>query len=313
MDWSKNCFNKRFKPIPVLIPKKPKLSKELRVQETLFGDVEALTWAQTLTELNARMSKMQTTDSKMDEGQMKSLGISAPRTPTKEEILEIYQDVSKLGDIERYLNILYTPFYCTGITSCKFDLLDLQLLMNNSAYDPERQLCVLVKRINPVSNLKIYPNGNIYCQGYSRDSARKGMINMLRELRDMGYNPRLRRMKYNVINASFSVHFSVNLQQLHSQYPQISEYDPFNLPYLSYIMAGTQVKLVIFPTGFVFVMAATSRGTAKLAISHILPILYTFKDSELESCKRNLSRGDIDYKVLWERFFQMENDLRVQW
>ncbi|XP_017130330.1 TATA-box-binding protein [Drosophila elegans] len=250
---------------------------------------------------------MDSTGSGEKSSHQKSLASATPGIPTQEEVLHIYRNVCQLTDIERYLNILYTPFSCLATTTSKYDLWELETFIPHARYDPERHLAVSVNRLMPVTSLKIYPNGNIYCQGFNRDATRRGVINIIEELRDLGYNCRLRRCQFNVVNATFSVPFHLNLDQLHLQNPSFAQYDPIKKPFVTYTLWGTMVKFAIFPTGYVYVMSASTRGLVKLAISKLLPILYCYKGSEQDESEQSLTCGDINYKLLWEKYFQ-END-----
>jgi len=202
------------------------------------------------------------------------------------------------------------PFYCFAMTSSKFNLEELELLMN-VRFERDKQVAVFINRHSPICSLKIYPNGNVYCHGYSRESTRTGLIKMMGELEEMGYNPRWHRLKFNVVNATFSLPFHLNLRKFHLQNPKATKYDPVKQPFLTYKVAGTMVKMAIFPTGYVFVMFATTRGFTKVAIAHILPILYGLKDEKQDHRELDLSMGDIDYKVIWEKFFQNEYDISI--
>ncbi|XP_016974635.1 uncharacterized protein LOC108041265 [Drosophila rhopaloa] len=302
---NRSKFTKRYKPMPKLVSKKPKPKEpERKVQKNLFGVVEFLPSAPILADYNVPDSKVECSESGEESSRQNSLAIAAPRTPTEKEVLHIYEDVTKLSDIERYLNILYRPFSCLATTTSKYDLSELEVHLRHARFDPDRHLAVLVNRLSPMSSLKIYPNGNIYCQGYSREDARRGLINIVQELRDLGYTPRLRRYKFNVVNATFSVPFHLNLEQLHLQNPRLTQYDPMSKPFLICKLMGTMVNSAIFPTGYVYVMSASNRGLIKLAIAQLLPILYRFKDSEKDQSELSLSCGDINYKVLWENYFQ---------
>ncbi|XP_016955028.1 TBP-related factor [Drosophila biarmipes] len=300
MVWVNKPYLKRFKPLPAVNCKKPKPMEPLQLGETLFEDI--------------KYPIHYVAGSGMEPEDLETAwAMPSPRTPTEEEVLKIYEDVSVLGDIERFLKIVYKPFYCYAMTESKFNLEELELLMDNARFERDKQMAVFVTRYSPICSLKIYPNGKVYCHAYSREGTRTGLIKIIRELREIGYAPRWRRLKFNVVNATFSVPFHLNLWQFHSQNKRDTKYDPLKLPFLTYKMVGTMVKMAIFPTGYVFVMFATTRGYTKLAIAHVLPILYGVKDEEQDHSEIELNMGDIDYKVIWEKFFQNEYDLSIDW
>ncbi|KAH8413507.1 hypothetical protein KR009_011862 [Drosophila setifemur] len=245
---------------------------------------------------------------------VKSIAVPRPRTPTDSEVLSIYKDVSKLANIERHLNLLYRPFTCFVNTKSRYNLVEMEQLISHSRYDPQRHMALFVNRLMPVSSLKIYANGNIYCQGYSRKSARRGLENFVELLRSMGYHPSLHLLKFNVVNATFCMPFHVDLGQLHQQHNTYTIYNPKRQPFLTYRMPHNLIKFAIFPMGYVYVMFAAMPGHTKEAIAHILPVLSRFKAPPRQDLGDiTMSCGDIDFKVLWEKEFQRENDFSIEW
>jgi len=199
------------------------------------------------------------------------------------------------------------------MTTSKFHLLELDMGLKNTAFEPEKHMALFVYRYSPTRSIRIYPHGNIYCQAFCKNSARYGLANILKELRYLGYAPRLRRLKTNAVNATFSVPFNLNLRQFHLENPVVTRYDTSKYPFLVYKMMGTTVEIAIFPTGYVIVLFATTMEITKLAIAHILPTLYRLKDPYQEQCKLSHSSGDIDYKLLWENHFQKNGDKTTDW
>ncbi|XP_026835217.1 uncharacterized protein LOC113564133 [Drosophila erecta] len=301
--------SKRFKPMEA--PIKTKVMKTaLKSRKTLYKDAKQSSSNKDPSDCHVLSNK-----AVMKSGgrQEKSLPIVAPTKLRQKDVLSIYENVAKLGDIERYLNIIYKPFYCLGITTCQFNLLELDHVLENTTFEPEKQMAVIVQRYSPICTLKIYPHGNIYCQAFGNSSAQEGMTNIMRELRYLGYRARLRRLKVNAVNATFSVPFNLSLRQFHLQNPVLTRYDTSMHPFLMYKMMGTTVELAIFPTGFVIVLFAATRGITQLAIAHVLPILYRLKAPNQDQSKLCLSSGDIDYKLLWENHFQKNGDMTNDW
>ncbi|KMY87715.1 uncharacterized protein LOC6730751 [Drosophila simulans] len=246
-------------------------------------------------------------------GQEKSMPIVNPGKPRLKDVLSIYENGGKLGELERYLNIIYKPFYCLALTTSKFHLMKLHLALKSTAFEPNKHTALNVYRYSPIRSIKIYPHGNIYCQAFSKSSARSGLTHILRELMFLGYAPRVRRLKTNAVNATFSVPFNLSLMQFHLENPGVTRYDTSKFPFLVYKMMETTVEIAIFPTGYVIVLFSTSMEITKLAIAHTLPILYRFKDPNQDEYKLSLSSGDIDYKLLWENHFQKNGDRTTDW
>ncbi|XP_068141749.1 TATA-box-binding protein [Drosophila tropicalis] len=242
--------------------------------------------------------------------EMVSVTFPGENVPTDFEIINIYQDISKLVKIEKYLNILYRPFVCFVNTKCEFKLSELNIIIPNAKYNPDQHSALFIKRTYPVGSLKVYANGNIYAQGYSRESAHTGLRRFITHLGDFEYKPLLRNPKYNVVNATFSMPFHVNLEQLHSAYHSCTSYSS-KKTFLTYWMDEWQIKFAIFPTGFVYVMFSKQPRYTRRAIQFILPILYRYKKLNSKPIDMDKS-GDIDYKLRWEREFQREDDFSIK-
>ncbi|XP_070133728.1 uncharacterized protein Trf5 isoform X2 [Drosophila bipectinata] len=258
------------------------------------------------------MPNMSESSAESDNGES-SLVLAESIAPTEDDVLNIYQNVSKLVNIERHLNMLYRPFTCFASTKTQYNLMELEILLVNAKYDPDRHLALLVNRFHPVSSLKIYANGNIYCHGFSRESARRGLVEMVHVLQDSGYSPSLRHMKFNVVNATFCVPFHVDLRRLYQCHSAYSQYNPTKQPFVTYRLPNTLIKFAIFPSGYVYVMYASMPRHTKLAIGHILPILYLYKASPSHQGDIELCRGDVNFQVLWEKEFQREDDFSIEW
>ncbi|EDW77571.2 uncharacterized protein Dwil_GK24486 [Drosophila willistoni] len=249
-----------------------------------------------------------------DSSDVEMVSVTMPRenadVPTDFEILNIFQDISKLAKIEKYLNILYRPFVCFVNTKCEFNLPELNVIIPNAKYDPDQHSALFIKRTFPVGSLKVYANGNIYAHGYSRESAHTGLRRFIHHLEDFEYKPLLRNPKYNVVNATFSMPFHVNLKQLHSGCYSRTSFSS-KKTFLTYWMDEWQIKLAIFPTGFVYVMFSTQPRHTRRAIQFILPVLYRYKELNTKPIDMDKS-GDIDYKLRWEREFQREDDFSIK-
>ncbi|KAH8282747.1 hypothetical protein KR054_009460, partial [Drosophila jambulina] len=238
-----------------------------------------------------------------------------PKTPTEADVLNIYRDLSKLADIERYLNLLYRPFTCFLNTKCHYNLRNLKHCLPGSIYDPDRHMALVTTRRMPFGNIKVYANGNIYCQALTRKSAVRVLFNFADALAELGdYSPSLCQPKFNLVNATFCMPFPLDLQALNVRNKPYSVYIPKKQPFLTYRMPDTMIKFAIFPVGYVYVMFSARPTLTRMAIAHILPILYSCRaSSQQNQSDLELSHGDINFKLLWEKEFQRDDDFSIQW
>nr|XP_017026099.1 TATA-box-binding protein 2 [Drosophila kikkawai] len=241
--------------------------------------------------------------------------IADSKTPTETDVLNIYKDLSKLTDIERHLNLLYRPFACFINTKCHYNLMNLSLCIPGCTYDPDRHMALVTTHRRPIATIKIYANGNIYCQAFNRINAYQVLSNFSEALAELsGYSPCLRQPKFNLVNATFCMPFPLDLQALNRRYERSTVYTPKKYPFLTYRMKDSMIKFAIFPVGYVYVMFSTYPEQTRRAIAHVLRVLYTCRaPNQQNQSDLELSHGDINFKLLWEKEFQRDDDFSIQW
>ncbi|KAH8248783.1 hypothetical protein KR032_003128, partial [Drosophila birchii] len=235
--------------------------------------------------------------------------------PTEADVLNIYNDLSKLADIERYLNLLYRPFTCFLNTQCQYNLRKLRLCLPDSNYEPDRHMALVTTHRQPSGTIKIYANGNISCQAFTHFSAFKALTNFSEALAELGgYTPSLIEPKFNLVNATFCMPFPLDLQAIEVLKKPHTVYIPNEHPFLTYSIPGALIKFAIFPTGYVYVMFSNRPYDTQQAIVHILPILYACRaTSQPNQSDLELSHGDINFQLLWEKEFQSNGDFSIHW
>ncbi|KAL7740026.1 hypothetical protein ACLKA6_016872 [Drosophila palustris] len=223
------------------------------------------------------------------------------------DILSIYSDISKLNAIEEHLNLLYRPFTCFVKSRCNYKLFELECLLSNTRYEPHKHPALFVRHTNPSCSLRVYDNGNICSQGHSYDGAALGAQCFMNTMEQLGYSPMFYHPKFNVVNATFCMPFGINLENFNGEYSGDCLYNPETHPYLIYKIHESNIKVAIFPVGYVYVMLCSNPRCTQKVISNILPLLYRHRNVELELMserERELSSGDINFKLLWENEFQ---------
>ncbi|KAH8362643.1 hypothetical protein KR200_007337, partial [Drosophila serrata] len=238
-----------------------------------------------------------------------------PKTLTEADVLNIYNDCSKVADIERYLKLLFRPFVCFLNTKCQYNLRKLRHCLPDSTYDPDRHMALVTTYRRPCGVIKIYANGNMLCQALNQYDSYKVLVNFseaLAELNDC--TPSLIKPKFNLVNATFCMPFPLDLQALKERIGPNATYTPTEHPFLTYIEPRTLIKYIIFPMGYVYVMLCTGMHETRMAIVHVLPILYSCRaPTQQNQTDLELTQGDINFKLLWETEFQKDQHFATQW
>lgn len=193
-------------------------------------------------------------------------------------------------------------------TQCEYRLADLNCSLAQTCYEPSKHSALIIRHATPSCRLKVYDNGNISCQGYSYESAVQGIQCFIGSMEKLGYNPVFHNPRFNVVNATFSMQFGINLKQLYRNYRDDCLYNAETHPYLIFNVPKWSIKLAIFAMGYVCVLLASQPTATHKAIAFILPILYGHRLSgRLPSGQQQgtkLQSGDITFKLLWEHEFQ---------
>lgn len=202
-----------------------------------------------------------------------------------------------------YTFILFSPFTCFVRTNCAFKLSELDCFLSDTRYEPDKHSALLIRLSSPSCSLRLYDNGNICCKGYSYDSAALGIHRFIGTMEHLGYTPVFQHPRFNVVNATFCMPFSINLAQLHLEYCEDCHYRPETHPYLIYKIRNSSIKLAIFAVGYIYVMLSSQPRYTQKAIAFIMPILFRHRAGQ-RSLDPELSIGDINFKLLWENEFQ---------
>lgn len=207
-----------------------------------------------------------------------------------------------------------SPFTCFVRTQCEYRLAELNCCLAQTCYEPSKHSALIIRHASPSCRLKVYDNGNISCQGYSYESAAQGIQCFIGTMEKLGYTPVFHSPRFNVVNATFSMHFDINLKALYRNYRDECLYNAEAHPYLIFNVSKWSIKLAIFAMGYVCVLLASQPTATHKAIAFILPILYGHRmmtgrissgqqQEEVEQGTK-LQSGDITFKLLWEHEFQ---------
>ncbi|XP_016931696.3 uncharacterized protein Trf4 isoform X2 [Drosophila suzukii] len=219
----------------------------------------------------------------------------------------VFEDVSKLTEVENQLQLLYRPFICQMDLNCRFNMYELCLLMADSRYDPASHPTVSVKVTHPSAQVKIHAAGKIVATALNSDSARIALFKVIRVLQDLDYKPDIKNFGKSIVNASFSMPFKLDLELMSRLHSEEVTYNWSKRPFITYTDEKEGVRFAVFPTGFVLVLHSNGHSETREAISAFLPILAKFKNGyPTDAEKEGKLVGDLSYKLLWEK--RLEED-----
>lgn len=214
----------------------------------------------------------------------------------------IFEDVSKLAEVEKHLQLLYRPFICVMDFTCRFNLYELGILMPDSRFDPGSHPSVSVRLHNPCVQVKIYAGGKMVATALTADAARSALFKVIRMVQDMDYKPDIKSFSKNIVHASFSMPFQLDLELLSHRHAEQVTRNPKRRPFVTYTTENAGVRFAIFPTGFVVVLHSSCHSETRAAIADLLPILAEVRNGYPTPEERQGSQvGDVSYKLLWEK------------
>ncbi|XP_016974640.2 uncharacterized protein LOC108041269 [Drosophila rhopaloa] len=221
----------------------------------------------------------------------------------------IFEDVGKLTEVEKQLQLLYRPFTCVMDVGCRFNMYELCLLMIDSRYDPGSHPSLSVKVTHPSAQVKIHAGGTIVATALSADSARCALFKVVRILQDLDYKADMKNFSKNIVNASFSMPFKLDLELMIRRHAEEVTHNRSKRPFITYTNDEAGVRFAVFPTGFVLVLHSTSHSETRAAMASFLPILARFKNGYPTAVEQQgLLVGDLSYKLVWERRLEKDKE-----
>ncbi|EDV57502.1 uncharacterized protein LOC6543234 [Drosophila erecta] len=219
----------------------------------------------------------------------------------------IFENVANLAEVEQKLELLYRPFTCVMDVNCHFNMYELCLSMAESRFDPGSHPSVVVKITHPNAQVKIHAGGKISSTALSANSARSALFKVIRILQDLDYKVEINNFAKNIVNASFSMPFKLDLELMRRRHVVEVAQNRSRRPFTTYTTENLGVRFAVFPTGFVLVLHSTSHFETREAIANFLPILARLKNG-YPTAEEKVGQlvGDLSYKLLWEK--RLEED-----
>ncbi|KAH8412735.1 hypothetical protein KR009_004976, partial [Drosophila setifemur] len=222
----------------------------------------------------------------------------------------IFEDVSRLAEVEQQLQLLFRPFTCTMDVCCRFNLYELGTVLPDARFEPSIHPAVFLKVRSPSAHVKIFADGVMVATALTATSARNALFKVVRAVQELGYKADINTFTKNVVNASFMMPFKIHLPSLILDHQNMVICNNSNRPFVTYTTGeDVGVRFAIFPTGFVLVLHSSAHSESRAAIAIILPILAKFKNGYPTPAERDgLLLGDISYKLLWEQKLEEDKD-----
>ncbi|KAH8393131.1 hypothetical protein KR200_003105, partial [Drosophila serrata] len=219
----------------------------------------------------------------------------------------IFDDLSKLAEVEKKIQLLYRPFICIMDFSCRFNLYELGILMPDTRFEPACHPSVTVRLHNNFAQVKIYAGGKMVATALTADAARSAIFRVIRMVQEMDYKPDIKNFSKNVVHASFCMPFKLDLKLMAKNHSEQVTSNPEKRPFITYTTENAGVRFAIFPTGYVLVLHSSCHTETREAIVALLPILAKVQNGyptagELQGSEAS----DMTYKLLWEK--KLEDD-----
>ncbi|XP_039493258.1 uncharacterized protein LOC120452873 [Drosophila santomea] len=221
----------------------------------------------------------------------------------------IFENVANLAEVEEKLELLYRPFTCVMDVNCRFNMYELCLLMAESRFDPGSHPSVVVKITHPSAQVKIHAGGKIFSTALNADSARSALFKVIRILNDLDYKVEIKNFSKNIVNASFSMPFKIDLDLMSRRHVVEASRNRSRRPFTTWTTEKLGVRFAVFPTGFVLVLHSSSHFETREAIADFLPILARLKNG-YPTAEEKVGQlvGDLSYKLLWEKRLEEDKD-----
>lgn len=220
---------------------------------------------------------------------------------------DIFEDIEKVSEIEKHLQLLYRPFTCVVDASCRFNLIELAILLESSRYDPAHHPALSIRLRNPSAEIKIYSGGKITSSALTADSARNALLKVIHMVEELDYKTDITNFSKNIVHASFCLPFKIDLEMLSELHSEQVSGNREVRPFITYKIEGILLTFAVFPNGFVLVLHSKEHSETRAAISAFLPILVQFQNGYLTRTEKTGSLyGDISFRLLWEH--KLEED-----
>ncbi|XP_034475320.1 uncharacterized protein LOC117782333 [Drosophila innubila] len=221
----------------------------------------------------------------------------------------IFENIEKVGEIEKNLQLLYRPFTCLVDVNCRFSLFELAILLDNSRYDPAHHPALTLRLRNPSAEAKIYAGGKITSTALTADSARNAILKVIHMVEELDYKTDITVFSKNIVHASFCLPFKIDLEMLSELHSDHVSGNREVRPFITYKIEGTTMRFAVFPNGFILVLHSKQHSETRAAIAAFLPILVQFKNGYLTHTEKYGSLcGDVSFRILWERKLEEDSE-----
>lgn len=168
----------------------------------------------------------------------------------------------------------------TADLKCKLDLKNIALNARNTEYNPKRFDAAVMKIRSPRTTALIFSSGKIVCSGArSEHDSRHAAKKFAKTLKNMGYPVKFTNFKIVNMVAAADVGFDISLPALSVKHSEYCEFEPEIFAGLIYRIYCPKVTLMIFSTGKINIVGATSREDIHEAYQLIMPILKNYQRS----------------------------------
>lgn len=171
---------------------------------------------------------------------------------------------------------------CNVVLTFTLGLVDIELdkiaqHMPFMEYNPKKFAAGIMRMYEPRCTILMFGSGNMVCTGaLCRADARRAVRDFASMLRRRGFPVRVREFKENNAVASALVPRPIRLNQLHSDYTTMTQYEPDNFPGCTFrkYFEDSSISFVVFRSGNLIITGAPRE-------EDVAPALRVFYDDVL--------------------------------
>jgi len=157
---------------------------------------------------------------------------------------------------------------------CKLDLKKIAVGAKNTEFNPKRFAAAIMKIRNPKTTALIFSSGKMVCTGAkSEEESKLAAKKFAKTIKTMGFPVRFTEFRIQNIVGSCDVGFTIRLQSLQHEFPDLANYEPEMFPGLIFRIRNPKVVILIFLSGKIVLTGAKSRKDIMLAYDFIHPVL----------------------------------------
>ena len=167
---------------------------------------------------------------------------------------------------------------CGVNLNCRFELKKVAMSARNAIYNPKRFPAAVLRIREPKATALVFEGGKMQVLGTkSIDDAKLAARRFARQLRKIGFNPRLEDFVVQNIVASADTKMLIRLEGLQAGNPWFTKYEPELFPGLVYTVMKPKMKVLVFAKGKLVFLGAKRTADLDTAMNLMYTLLTQYR------------------------------------